>query len=254
MAIKPSRKPEHHPYLVSKRIRDQVPLIICHMRREFETCQELGACITEELDRIMGQYLVKESERGLWAQRDEGELTPSLWARFDDLIIWQTVSLGDLMEHSPVVQFRIQHWKIMSLGVERYRRYNWARYKNMRILHRLELPPIDPELKQFKKTTVRELQIVLQDLRGHFAKSRQRTSAADLIGRFRHIIAKNRCVNIQGNQASWEMFFEAKAQSIERLVTPDKRSRPAQLFDDWASWATTYKLESLRQKISLQKL
>ena len=32
----------------------------------------------------------------------------------------------------------------MPQGVERYRRYNHARDKNMRILHRLELPPVDP--------------------------------------------------------------------------------------------------------------
>jgi len=256
MAMRPPPKPEHHPYLVPKGIRNKVPLIICHIPRKFGTSGELGAWITDELDRIMGKYLVEQSERTLWARRGERELTPSLWARFDDLIIWQAVSLGDWIEHSPAVQLRIQHWKAMSQGVERYRRYNQARHKNMRILHRLELPPVDPGFKQFKKATVRELQIVLQDLRGHFAKSRQRTSSADLISRFRHIIAiaENRCVHLQGNQASWETFFTAKAQSTEKILTPDRRSGPASLFDEWASWATTFGLESLRQKTSLQKL
>jgi len=254
MAIKPVPKPEHHPYLVPKGIRDKVPLIICHMPRKFATSKELGAWFTDELDRIMGKYLVEKSERGLWAQRRGGELTPSLWARFDDLIIWQTVSLGDWIEHSPAVQLRIQHWKVMSPGVGRYRRYNQARDKNMRILHRLELPPVDPGFKQFKKATVRELQVFLQDLCGHVAGSRQRTSSADLISRFRHIIAGDGCVQLRGNQQSWEAFFTAKTQSIGTILTPDLRSRLASLFDEWASWATTYRLESLRQKISLQKL
>ena len=96
MAIKAVPKPEHHPYLVPKGIRDKVPLIICHMPRKFETSEELGAWITGELDRIMGKYLVELSERNLWAQRGAGgRLTPSLLARFDDLIIWQAVSIGD---------------------------------------------------------------------------------------------------------------------------------------------------------------
>jgi hypothetical protein len=251
MAIKPDPKPAHHAYLVSKGVRDRVPLIICHMRREFETSEELGIWVTEELDRIMGEYLVEESERGLWTQREKMDLSPSLWTRFDDLIIWQTVSLGDWIEYSPAVRLRIQCWKIMSPGLERYRRYNWARYKNMRILHRLELPPIDPEVKQFKKTIVHELQIVLKDLRGHFATSRRRTSSEDLIGQFRRIIAENDCVCLQGNRLSWETFLVAKSQSIEM---PGRRSGPWRLFSEWASWATIYKLESLRQKTSLQNV
>lgn len=79
MAIKSVPKPEHHPCLVPKEIRDRVPLIICHMPREFKTSEELGAWITKELDRIMGEYLVGGSKRDLWARRGEGELPPSLW-------------------------------------------------------------------------------------------------------------------------------------------------------------------------------
>ena len=254
MAVRPAPKPKHHPHLVSKEIRDKMPLIISRMPRQFETPEALGRWIDEELDRIMGKYLVEVSERDLWARRGEGELTYSIWSRFDDLIIWQTVSLGDWIEYSPTVQCRIQTWKVTASGLERYRRYNRARDKNMRMLHRLELPPIDPGLKQYKKATVRELQILIKDLRSHFAKSRKRTSSADLIAAFRDIIARNSCMRLLGNQLSWEAFFVASARSIERILTPDKRSGPASLFDEWASWATTHKLESLRQKISLQKL
>jgi hypothetical protein len=244
--------------LIRKTVWDEVPLIISRLPRElvdFPPVEDaMGAWITSQLDLIMGEFLVEDSERDLWALRATGGLSPLLWARFDELIIRQTENLGDLIEHSKVVQYRIQCWKVEQGGDDLYRRYNAARDKNMRHLHRRggALPPVDPGLKQFKTATVAELRIVLEDLRGHFAESRQRIIPAQLLDRFRCAVTERRCGHLQANQPSWETFLaaETRRRSVETLI----KRKPASLFDEWAAWATTYKQEVLRQKISLQKL
>ena len=104
-------------------------------------------------------------------------------------------------------------------------------------------------MSRSKKAMVRELQIVLQDLKGHFAESRKRLTSTDLNNRFRHTIGLNGCVYLQGNQLSWEAFFHDRFKDIETLLI----RRPGGLFDEWASWATTHEIEALRQKISLQE-
>ncbi len=246
------------PVVVSTYNIDVVPFIISSMPREFgpssvPTEDEVGAWITAGLERIMEQFLVQDSERECWTQRGEQNLTPALCARLDELIIRQTETLGDWMEHSSVVQLRIQHWKLMTHGEKLYERYNAARNKNMLILHRLVPPPIDPGWKRFKRETVAELRIVLQDLRGHFAESRRGITAAEVLDRFRQTIAQSGCPYLQGNQLSWEAFFSARLRSVKNLLTTGKRTQPAALFDEWAAWATERKLEALRQMISKQK-
>ena len=237
----------------------EVPLIISTMPRQFGPSatpveDEMGVWISAELDRIMEKFLVEDSERELWAQRADAELPASLWARLDELIIRQTESLGDLIEHSAVVQLRIRHWKEAPAGVELYRRYNRARDLNMRHLHRQggSLPPVDPGFKTFKIATVSELRVVLPDLQVHFATLRRRATPGELIARFHQTIAQRQCVHLQANQPSWESFFagQTRHQTVESLI----KQKPASLFDAWAAWATTYKSEVLRQKIARQKL
>lgn len=255
MAARPSLEPLQ---LVAKTVWDQIPLIFSHMPRElgdFPPVEDaMGVWITAELDRIMEEFLLQDSERKLWAQRETVDLPPSLWTRLDELIIRQTENLGDLIEHSAVVQLRIQRWKTLLHGEELYGRYNAARDKNMRHLHRLgsAMPPIDPGFKKFKQATVSELRIVLEDLRGHFAESRQRATTAQLIKRFGHTVTERRCVYLHGNLPSWETFLATKTSkhTVENLL----KRKPAPLFDEWAAWATTYKQEVLRQKISRQQL
>ncbi len=191
--------------LISNDIWDEVPFLISRMPRQFGPSatpaeDEIGSWITTELERTMEDYLLQDSERELWAQRVDAVLPASLWAQLDELIIRQTVMLGDWMEHSALVQIRIQHWKITPSGTELYRRYNASRDKNMRILQRLELPPIDPGWKRFKSAIVAELHLVLQDLRGHFAQSRQKFTSADVLNRFSHAIAQSNCVHLQSNR------------------------------------------------------
>ena len=244
---------------VPEEVWRRIPLIISTMPRQFGPSpvpaeDEIGAWITKEIDRIMDEYLVQEGERGCWAKRGEQDLSTALLACLDELIIRQTATLGYWMEHSGVVQGRIRAWEVMSHGDELFRRYNVARDKQMRHLHRRGgvLPPIDPGLKQFKKATVSELRIVLEDLRGHFAAFRRKVKQAELLDRFRHTIGQNGCAYLQGNQLSWAGFLTAQTRRhpVESLL---KRT-PASLFDEWVAWATTYKLEVLRQKISRQKL
>ena len=237
-----------------------MPFIISRMPREFgpspaPTEDEIGAWITSQLDIIMEEFLVQDSEREreLWARRAEVDLPPALWARFDELIIRQTVTLGYWMEHSAVVQQRIRAWEVTRGGDELFRRYNAARDKNMRILHRLEPPPIDPQFKRFKAETVSELQIVLKDLRGHFAESRQSIALPDLLDRFRDTIAASGCIYLQSNQPSWEAFFGTRKSTIKDLLTRGTRTQPAGLFNEWAEWATGRDLEALRQLTSKQK-
>jgi hypothetical protein len=257
MAANPSPEPLQ---LVRKTVWDEVPFIISRMPREFGASpapieDEIGAWITSQLDVIMEEFLVQDSEREreLWARRAEVDLPPSLWARFDELIIRQTVTLGYWMEHSAVVQNRIRTWEVTPNGDELYKRYNDARDQNMRILHRLEPPPIDPQFKRFKAETISELQIVLHDLRGHFAESRQSVALADLLDRFRQKVTQSGCTYLQGNQLSWEAFFTARLLSIKNLLTTGTRTKPAGLFDEWAEWATGRACEALRQMISKQK-
>ena len=245
--------------LICQDIWAQVPLIISTMPRQFGPSatpaeDDMGAWISAELDRTMEEFLVEASERELWAQRADAELPASLWARLDELIIYQTESLGDLIEHSAVVQLRIRHWKEASTGVELYRRYNRARDKNMRHLHRRggSLPPVDPRFKAFKVATVSELRVVLPDLRVHFATLRRRATTKELIARFHYTIAQSNCAHLQENQPSWESFFagQTRHQTVESLI----KQKPASLFDAWSAWATTYKPEVLRQKIARQQL
>jgi hypothetical protein len=244
--------------LIREEIWDEVPFLISRMPRQFGPSatpaeDDMGRWITTELDRTMEEFLLQDSERVLWAQRADAELPPALWARLDELIIRQTVMLGDWMEHSALVQIRIQQWKMTPPGTELYRRYNASRNKNMRILHRLEPPPIDHGWKRFKAAVVSELQLVLQDLRGHFAESRQRITAQQLMDRFRHAIAQSNCVHLQSNQLSWEAFFSAQLSSVKNLLMPGTRTSPAGLFDEWAQWTTGRSLDALRQTISKQK-
>jgi hypothetical protein len=245
--------------LVRKDIWAEVPLIISTMPRQFGPSatpaeDDMGAWISAELDRIMEEFLVEDAERELWAQRADAALPASLWSRLDELIIRQTESLGDLIEHSAVVQLRIRHWKEMLNGVKLYRRYNAARDKNMRHLHRRggSLPPVDPRFKAFKVATVSELRVVLPDLQVHFATFRRRATPQELIARFHHTIGQRQCMHLQANQPSWESFFagQTRHQTVESLIN----QKPASLFDAWAAWATTYKPEVLRQKIARQKL
>lgn len=240
--------------LAQKSVWDEVPLLMSHMPRDFPPSEdEMGVWITAELDHVMDEYLVRGSERELWARRATKGLSPALWALLDELIIRQTENLGDLIEHSKVVQFRIQRWKVEPGGDDLYRRYNAARDKNMRHLHRRggALPPIDPGFKQFKKETVNELRIVLQDLCGHFAAFRREVKRTELLNRFRDTVAQSGCAHLRTNQPSWEAFLTAQTRTgtVEHLI----RRKAAPLFDQWAAWATTYKPEVLRQKISRQK-
>ena len=245
--------------VIRKDVWAEVPLIISTMPRQFGPSatpaeDDMGAWISAELDRIMEEFLVEASERELWAQRADAALPASLWARLDELIIYQTESLGDLIEHSAVVQLRIRHWKEASTGIELYRRYNAARDKNMRHLHRQggSLPPVDPGFKAFKVATVSQLRVVLPDLQVYFATLRRRATPAELIARFRHTIAQRQCAHLQANQDSWESFLagQTRHQTVESLI----KQKPAALFDAWAAGATTYEPEVLRQKIARQKL
>jgi hypothetical protein len=89
-------------------------------------------------------------------------------------------------------------------------------------------------------------------LQGHFATLRRRVTPSELLTRFRHTVAQRHCVHLLANQLSWETFFtvQNRHHTAESLL----KQKPASLFDTWAAWATTYKPEVLRQKITRQKL
>jgi hypothetical protein len=210
-------------------------MIISTLPREFESIEELGACITE----------------GLAEGFDPQNATPATWRLLDKRILKETETLGWRIFTSELVRTRLCAWEVEPEGIERYRSLGEALNKFARTMHRRK-PPLDPRIRENKRETVNELRLAFKVLRAALRTSRRKPASRELLLQFQRIIAEGDFPYLNLNPDSWVGFFAAKAAFVTRQLD-NSRFSPAAIYDAWLAWATWYEQETLRQKISLLK-
>ena len=173
----------------------------------------------------------------------------------DEIIIRQAVTLGWRIGLSELVHWRLSEWELAPDGLKLLRRYHRAVERAARIFQRREKPPLDdPNLYPFKVATVKELRVLLSEMREAF-RPRLSDSPDDvervLLSHFFRIVVKRSSSFplIAANRLRWDAFFKEQP-TVLRQNLAEVRLRPASLFDLWLSWCKGVDPEWLRQTIS----
>jgi hypothetical protein len=179
-------------------------------------------------------------------------MSPEACRVLDEIIIKQAGTAGWRIGLSWLVQWRLSEWEAAPDGIKLLERYHSAIECAAHIFSKKKPPLNDPELYPFKVATVKELRVLLREMRDVYRTRlhnppREREVAVD----FTRIVA-NRSESfpfIATNLERWGPFFAEQPTILCEVLTAS-RLRPAGLFDSWLSWCKGFNPEWLRQRIS----
>lgn len=211
-------------------------MIISSLPRQFESTEQLGALITEQLAHGV----------------NPDDLLDTALRAIDERIILETETLGWRIFASTLVQARLQAWEWQNDGIALYERLGKSLAKFGRIMRQQELPPLDPQIRQNKQKTVNELRLASRAFRQQYTKLRKKLSQAELLNMFRQVLTDGDFPYLTANRDSWVLFFEQEKDTVSQALSVS-RFPAASLYDQWLAWATGYKQEALRQKIATLK-
>ncbi len=194
------------------------------------------------------------AEREGWSQFWRGEsdgttVSPKIFDQLDELIIRQAETLGWRITCSPLVSFRLSVWDSAPGGLELSDRFYDALRRWGRIVRGLKPAPItDPDLPQFRRETVDELDKLLRKMREALATRRQISTPGEVAGLFREtVVGEPLFVHLNQTLESWLAFLASK--SVPPIVS-GRTASPASLFDSWFGWSSSLVPEYVRQKLS----
>jgi hypothetical protein len=239
-------------------IAEPMPQIIGRISQEGTTRKGWDEDITAQLltlwfDRMPLADLKIASAKGpLWL----AQMSPEALMGLDEIIVRQAGTLGWRIGLSELVQWRLSEWEVVPDGLKLLRQYLHAVERAARIFQRRQRPPLDdPSFYTFKDKTVKELKVLLIEMRKafrvrfsdpphdlepvlvvHFSKTVKRRSRS-----FPFLAA---------NRLRWEAFFKDQPTAVLMQNLAKVRLCPASLFDLWFSWCKGVDPERIRQIIS----
>jgi len=238
-------------------IADLMPQIIAQILQQGKTRDEWDRSTTYQLtaiwlDRLSPADLKIASAQGpSWLAK----ISPEARRVLNEIIVRQAVTLGWRIGLSGLVQWRLSEWDLVPDGLKLLSRYHRAVERAARIFQRLEKPPLDdPNLYRFKVETVKELRVLLGEMRKTY-QARRCDPPDDLepvlVAHFLKAIARRSksLPFLSANCPRWRGFFEEQP-IVLRLQLAGVRLSPASLFDSWLSWCKGVDPEWLRQTIS----
>jgi hypothetical protein len=245
----------------NKRLRamvDPMPQIIAQISQQGKSKDEWDTSITAQLvtvwlDRVAPADLkIQLAQLPIWWLV---QIFPEALGVLDEIIIRQAGTLGWRIELSELVQRRLSEWGLVADGLELLGRYHLARERAARIHQGLEKPPLDdPELYRAKLETVKELRVLLSEMRRVY-QARFCDPPGDLepvlVGHFLKALGKRSKAFpfLAANREHWRGFL-AEQSAVLRQQLAEVRLRPASLFDSWISWCKRRDQEWTRQTIS----
>ena len=238
-------------------IADPMPQIIARIPQTQTTLKHWGTKISLHLislwiEMVPGpdQKIAEAGEPG-WLSRMSKEAVRVL----DEIIIRQAVTLGWRITISELVLWRRSQWELLADGLELLRRYHRALKRAARIYQGLEKPPLDdPDLYRAKVETVKELRVLLSEMRKAYqARFCDPLGVLEpvLVAHFLKALAKRSKAFpfLAGNRKHWRGFLAEQSAAL-RPQLAEVRLRPASLFDSWISWCKRRDQEWTRQTIS----
>jgi len=234
-----------------------MPQIIAQILHRGQSRNQWDASITIRLVTIWFN-MMPAADLKIASSHEPGSLariSPEALRVLDEIIVRQAVTVGWRIGLSGLVHWRLSEWELATDGLKLLSRFHRAVERAARIFRRLEKPPLDdPNLYRFKVETVKELRILLSEMRdayqdrltdplddlepvltAHFLKAVKRRSKP-----FPFLAA---------NYARWQEFFKEQP-TVLRPHLSEVRLRPAKLFDSWFSWCKGISEEWVRQRIS----
>ena len=195
------------------------------------------------------------AERDGWLRFWRGEsdwtaVSPEILTQLDELIIRQAGTLGWRIFLSHLVTLRLSVWDLEPGGLELFDRLYKALARCARIWRGLKSAPIDdPGLHRFKLETVKELKLVLPQMRDQLAiNRRQIPTAANVAELFRKTVSGSpRFVHLNQTLESWLDFLK---RSSAPPIGLGRAISPGRLFDSWFAWSSSLDQEYVRQKLS----
>jgi len=256
-AKKSSLRPAARARKKGRSIADPMPQIIARIPQKGKNKNEWDHNITTHLvriwlDRISSAELRVASVRGpSWLTKMSTEALKAL----DEIIIRQAVTLGWRTALSELVQWRLSEWELVADGLKLLRRYHRAVERAARIYQGLQKPPLDdPDLYRAKVETVKELRVLLTEMRKTYqARFCDPLGVLEpvLVTHFLKALAERQKAFpfLAANREHWRGFLEEQ-RAVLRQQLAEVRLHPASLFDSWLSWCKRFDVEWLRQSIS----
>ena len=239
-----------------RELADPMPQIIARMPQMVISRDQWEENITMQLLSLWLPTLspydskIAAAPRPGWFMR----MSPEARRDLDEIIVRQAGTTGWRIGLSWLVQWRQSEWEASPNGLKLFQRYHSAIERAARIFQRREKPPLNgAELYPFKVATVRELSVLLSEMRDAYRnRLRNPPPEREVVSDFLRIVA-NRTKSfpfIAANLERWRAFLQEEP-TILRQVLAVPRLRPASLFDLWLSWCKGVSEEWLRQVISV---
>jgi hypothetical protein len=236
-------------------IADPMPQIMARVSQQGTTRKAWDKNITFHLvalwlDRMPPADLKIASIPQPWLTQMSKEAIATL----DEIIIRQAATLGWRIGTSELVHWRMSEWELVP-GLELLKRHHRAIERAAGVVQGTKKPPLDdPTLYPFKIETVKELRVLLNEMRDAF-RARRSAPPEDLepvlvSHFFKTVKRRSRSYPfLSANRLRWEAFFKEQP-TVLRQSLAEIRLRPASLFDLWLSWCKGVDPERLRQVIS----
>lgn len=228
--------------------------IISRIPHKGMTAEPWGLVVENELIKIWTEA-IPAAQRAALEKSGIGALDRPALARLDEIILQQAETLGWRITLSELVRFRMSEWDQSDDGPELFRKIGLAFARFARIVQRKELPPIeDPDHWAVKEETVKELRVVLRNLRAKFAIQSKKPAIDEVENSFAAIVADSpdSFRHLSASLKHWLKFFKENPHTL-RSMTLDDRAKPASLYDEFFAATTGWEPESVRQTISRLK-